>query len=156
MIQPRRYSRTVLAAAGLFWLAMAGAATADDQGTGNDNAPPPPTTAQDPPSISIDMELCVGEPASCYDLPAANRIPAGSATLTVECVNGGDDDDCADTPFDKASVNGTEKDLVNAAASFDLDPLTANETRAMQVKIRSSTHENQYSAGINFNIVVQR
>ncbi len=156
MIDARRYSWAVMAVAGLFWLAMAGAATADDQGTGNDNADPPPTTTQDPPNVSIDMELCVGEPASCHDLPAANRIPAGSATLTVECVNNDDDDDCADTPFDKASVNGTEKDLVNDAASFDLTALTAGETRAMEVKIRSSTHEYQYSAGIKFNIVVQR
>ena len=75
------------------------------------------------------------------DLPTANRtIPAGSATLTVRYVNGGDDDDCADTPFDKASVSGAEKDFA-AAASFDLAPLTASETRAMEVKIRSSTHE---------------
>lgn len=154
MTNPHGLLRTTLVAAGLFWLAAGSAALADGTGSGGDDAPPP--TTQEPPHVSIGMELCAAS-GSCYSLPTVNRtIPAGSATLTVECVNDGEDDDCADTPFDKASVNGTEKDLVNSAASFDLDDLTAGETRAMEVKIRSSTHENLYEAGINFNILVQR
>ena len=137
-------------------LAMGGAALADETGTDDDSAPPPPTV-QEPPHVSIDMELCVGQPESCHTLPSTGRVPAGgSVTLTVECVNDGDDDDCADTPFDKASVNGTEKDLVNDAASFDLDDLVADETRAMEVSIRSSTNQYRYEAGVNFNIVVER
>lgn len=142
---PGAFAAAVLCAA----LVMGGAAAADAQSTGNDNSPP------ELPDVNIAVELCVGEPASCYDLPTSNSVSSGSAKLTVECVNTGDDDDCADIPFDKASVGHTVKDLVDASASFDLDPLTAGETRSVAVSIRSSTHERRWSVHTHFNIAVQ-
>ena len=135
-------------------LAMGGAVLADDTGSDDGQAPPPPAQA-DPPHFSIDMELCVEGAPSCWTLPYPGDVAAGNATLTVECENGDDDDDCADTPVDKASVNVTEKNLVNDAADFDLGTLAAGESRAMVVKIWSSTHENRYEAGVNFNLNVE-
>ena len=135
-------------------LAMGAAALADDTGSDDGQAPPPPTQ-NDPPHFNIGMELCVEGTTSCYTLPHWTDVASGSATLTVECENGDDDDDCADTPIDKAAVNDTEKDLVNDAASFDLGTLAAGESRAMNVRIWSSTHANRYEAGINFNLNVE-